>query len=234
MATIVQKQVRKNKGRPSQYTLYTITCLENGKVYIGVATWFNERVGSHFSALKRGVHANIGLQKDFNLYGKDGFCVDVVNRYDSKFEAARIEKYYTDHIFVKNQNICYNIISGGIDVASQIRKRYNDGVRKDAEHQKMVSEKLSKSLKGRIFTEETKRKLSAKAKARIVSKETRLKFSKKRALGGNPRAKRCVNIVTGVEYSSLKEASIDMGVNYDCLRARIDNNYSNNIMKWLQ
>lgn len=46
------------------------------------------------------------------------------------------------------------------------------------ESKRAISEGVSKSLKGRNLSDETKRKISEKAKGRVVSDETRLKLSK--------------------------------------------------------
>lgn len=52
------------------------------RIYIGSSKNVEERINQHFSQLKRGVHYNLSLQKDYdwNGDGKDDFSVILLNR----------------------------------------------------------------------------------------------------------------------------------------------------------
>lgn len=53
--------------------LYIITCIPEQKHYIGQSENVVRRINAHKSHLKRNVHENTALQKDFNFYGEKNF-----------------------------------------------------------------------------------------------------------------------------------------------------------------
>lgn len=79
--------------------IYTITCTETGKVYVGSSINIIKRKNRHFSDLKHNRHYNRYLQNAWNKYGEDNFIFEIleicdtdnlltcelnwINRYDS-------------------------------------------------------------------------------------------------------------------------------------------------------
>lgn len=60
------------------YYIYKIENLINHKIYIGLTNNIARRRTRHFSDLKRNVHDNHFLQKEYNIYGKESFDFNIV------------------------------------------------------------------------------------------------------------------------------------------------------------
>ncbi len=179
-----------------KHYLYCITCLINNKVYIGITQSYFQRIVDHKYKLKVGKHRNRFLQEDYNKYGEENFAYDFISEFESKTEALRIEKYYTDCLLGLDKTLCYNIVSGG-----------NGG------YFKM---KLRSHIKP--ITEETREKLRQRSKRQKQSIECREKRKEKLKGGRCYRAKKVVDKETGKVYLCLKDAAPEAGVNYNTLR----------------
>ena len=68
------------------YYIYKIENLVNHKKYIGLTNNIARRKCRHFGDLKRGVHDNQFLQKEYNIYGLE----------DSAYENIRVDKAISD------------------------------------------------------------------------------------------------------------------------------------------
>lgn len=88
--------------------IYIIKNKINNKVYIGKTIHLTKsRWNQHINDLNKNKHCNSGLQRDWNLYGKEFFdfslleCVrhELINDYENKWIKA-----YKDN--------CYNIVGG--------------------------------------------------------------------------------------------------------------------------
>ena len=55
--------------------LYRILCIPTDKIYIGQSKNAIARLNAHKRSLVRHIHANKGLQYDFDLYGLEAFCL---------------------------------------------------------------------------------------------------------------------------------------------------------------
>jgi group I intron endonuclease len=58
--------------------VYQITCLVNGKVYIGQSKYLNARFSEHVKHLLENIHSTHELQSDFNAYGIDAFEIVIL------------------------------------------------------------------------------------------------------------------------------------------------------------
>jgi|TARA_R110000868_G_scaffold383789_1_gene651077 group I intron endonuclease len=56
-------------------TIYGLTCTATGKVYVGCTSKVAKRMREHLSLLRRGLHAEPDLQKDFTAYGEASFRI---------------------------------------------------------------------------------------------------------------------------------------------------------------
>jgi group I intron endonuclease len=83
--------------------IYSITNNSNGYVYIGSSKNIKRRFYNHNNKLKRGVHENIFLQKEFIVYGDDNFIFDIL----MICEESELYKYEEE--FLKKFNLLYNI-----------------------------------------------------------------------------------------------------------------------------
>lgn len=92
-------------------TIYKITNLTNGKVYIGQTNGNGSgRRRAHLSLLRRGVHKNCHLQNAFNKYGEENFNFEVICRCPlDKLDEIEIK------IIAEQKELgnCYNIENGG-------------------------------------------------------------------------------------------------------------------------
>lgn len=55
------------------YYIYKIENIVNHKIYIGLTNNIKRRRCRHFGDLRRGVHDNHFLQKEYDIYGADNF-----------------------------------------------------------------------------------------------------------------------------------------------------------------
>lgn len=134
--------------------IYKITNLIDGKVYIGQTINYNRRVKAHIAKLKKQTHHNEHLQRAWNLYGEDSFSFEFILECSvsnlDKLEIAKIEEY--DCV-----RTGYNLVDGG-----QKFRNFSPELRA----------KMSKALKGRVFSESHKRNISAAQKGKVIKKES--------------------------------------------------------------
>lgn len=77
--------------------IYIITCLANGKKYVGRTIRPEERFRAHLSSLKSGKHSNEALQADFNIYGEDAFDIELLGEdtmENGKSDEAKWMEYF--------------------------------------------------------------------------------------------------------------------------------------------
>ena len=83
----------------------------SGKSYVGSTKDHKERYWSHISKLKRNIHDNKELQKDFNLLGRDNFEMIMLEECSIDMLLER-EQFWSDKIINKyntRKNVCSNI-----------------------------------------------------------------------------------------------------------------------------
>lgn len=175
--------MRKNKT----CGIYCIKNTANNKLYIGQSICIEDRWCKHKSALRRGVHDNILLQKDWDKYGSDCFRLVVIEKCNRE-QLDKKERYYiNDYHSLDNEN-GYNMTHGGklnviaTDLSKQrlsnsIKKSYNDELKekrkKDAIKQwanPNIKEKImgkNNGMYGKTHTKEAREKMSKAAKGRI-------------------------------------------------------------------
>lgn len=88
--------------------IYKITCVPNGKIYIGSSVDVRNRWWNHKSQLKHQKHTNQHLQRAYDKYGKEAFLWEVIEEC-SKEQLRLREQHYLDTLqpFYKN-NIGFN------------------------------------------------------------------------------------------------------------------------------
>lgn len=82
-----------------KYYVYVIINPSNQKRYIGMTTNINRRYNQHLNALKKGVHSNTSMQKDFNKIGSFKFKIleECFTYEDSLYiEREYIQEFHTD------------------------------------------------------------------------------------------------------------------------------------------
>lgn len=58
--------------------IYKITCIANGKVYIGSSNNISKRIKEHYNNLRKQKHINIYFQRLWNKYGENTFIAEVI------------------------------------------------------------------------------------------------------------------------------------------------------------
>lgn len=163
--------------------IYVITSSINGKIYIGSASNLLLRKEQHFSKLEKGKHENIHLLNHYNKHGIDSLWFGIIE-FCPKEKLIEIEQWYID-----NWKPEFNIlkIAGSTlglkwtDEGKERSSKAKTGIKNPAygiPKTKEMKERISNTLKGRIFSEETRRKISESHKYRKpISEETKRKMS---------------------------------------------------------
>lgn len=162
-----------------KYTIYTITCKNNGKIYYGRSQEYEKRTRAHLNMLRSNTHNNLYMQEDFNNYGESSFIFEIIHEYDNIQKSIEIEQQYID----ENIGIGYNIggsICGGDLFTTNPRKEEIRELRRKLATGK--SNPMYGKPKSQIMIDAVK-----KANSKAVS-------------------------IEGVVYSSIREASIKLGI----------------------
>lgn len=145
--------------------IYKITCLSNGKVYIGQSVDMIKRKASHFYTLRHNKHRNKYLQNCYDKYGEKDLEFQILEI--CKFEELDLkEEYYMNLYNSTNKKFGFNL-------------KYNEG--KQYRHSEETKKKISEKHKGRKVSDETRRRMSIAFKGRKLSKESieKIRFTKK-------------------------------------------------------
>jgi hypothetical protein len=133
--------------------------------YIGVSTKFKDRARRHKNKLLKNKHENKHLQNACDLYDIRNLIWDIV--LISKEDYC----YKIENKLRPNKNIGWNLEKGGIKAPDTTGRVLTDGHK----------EKLSKSLRGRPTSIETREKLSNSLMGHNVSDEQILKYKNSRS-----------------------------------------------------
>lgn len=81
------------------HTIYRIVCFRSFKVYIGQTQtkYERNRFRNHFSMLRDNKHHSVKLQADYNLYGRDAFYLEVLERGIPDGQINGLESHYITH-----------------------------------------------------------------------------------------------------------------------------------------
>jgi group I intron endonuclease len=170
--------------------VYSITCLENGWVYIGSTLSFRSRWKTHKSHLNTGRHKVPGLQADWDKYGADAFICDVISVVTDRDERYACEQKHIDTAWATGK--CYNLSPSA---------KNNAGHRFTAEQRQHVSDAMAGKPKSpehranlwqdREVTPEFREQMAVNGrmlKDKPKSDETRAKMSQAQRGGGNAHA----------------------------------------------
>ena len=158
--------------------IYRILCIINEKVYIGATQNIEIRKYNHWWRLQNNRHENSDIQKDYNIYGKEKFLIDILDTcFDD--EADELEQFWIDAHGSMESDDVYNLFGGGRRtrgckkvrdkqiasnkkrvLSADSKKKISDGVKKafadgrlkrekSEEHQKKINESLRESWKKR-------------------------------------------------------------------------------------
>lgn len=96
-----------------KYKVYLLQNTQNPKVYVGYTgqKYVSSRFGKHRQEAKRGKDTH--LYRAMRLYGSDSFYWNVIGDFDTKQEAATVEKIWIVLLQSKNPEFGYNTTDGG-------------------------------------------------------------------------------------------------------------------------
>lgn len=164
-------------------TIYKITNIKTGKVYIGKTTRsLNDRLQGHINSADRG--DNFKLSRAIRKYGKENFIIEPIGFAEIRDELNEKEVYYINEY--KSLETGYNMTIGG--------EGGNTYIDKSDEEMKAISEKISAALRknngnrgqligpkngmyGKHHTPEVKERMSRALKGKKFSKEHNRKIS---------------------------------------------------------
>lgn len=144
--------------------IYKITCLVNGKVYIGQSSNLTKRLTDHKGMFVKGNHKSILLQEAYNKYGPENFTYEIIELCPQNKLEER-ERFYLKQLGWPNPDKLFNVENGG-----------NKGKKLGEE----TKEKIRQAHIGLKVSDETKTKISKTTTGKPKSTETRQKISKAR------------------------------------------------------
>jgi hypothetical protein len=97
-----------NDFPPHSPGVYQITCLANGKIYVGSAISLRRRWNGHRRALQGGYHHNPHLQSAWNKYGESQFKFSVLELTGID-DVLRAEQIWIDRTGCADQRVGFNI-----------------------------------------------------------------------------------------------------------------------------
>ena len=214
--------------------IYKITCLDNGKVYVGSAIWIKKRWSSHKVCLKRNTHHNPHLQSAFNKYGKESFIYEVLEEC-SKNKLIEREQYWMGRYKAVDKTIGFNIVPYAdrkemseetklkISLANKGRKRSKQTRAKMRYAQQNRSKEwkrnIAKSKLGKHLSKKHKEACSLAAIKRwdregrnpkplkLGSEELRKKRSESHMGQISVNSKKCICVETGEIFDSIRSAA---------------------------
>lgn len=106
--------------------IYRITNKINNKIYIGQSVDVNRRIKDHKRALKKGIHNNVYLQREFDKYGACNFDFSIVQRCPVD-ELDRLEIETIKSLNCMDNKKGYNMEGGGnknkiVSLATRMKK----------------------------------------------------------------------------------------------------------------
>lgn len=111
--TILKRSTGLKSGKQVVYhrirnVVYKITNLKNGKIYVGSASYYDKRIGTHISRLRRNKHDNRYLQSTFNKYGESVLSFEILEvcNQDNLLEK---EQFWIDSTNCTDRKIGYNL-----------------------------------------------------------------------------------------------------------------------------
>lgn len=141
--------------------IYITTNMINGKKYIGQRRYYK--------GWEKYLGSGVNITRAIEKYGSENFKKDIIYIANSQKELNEKEIYFIEKYNALNNSNFYNIAKGGYD---------NPLEGKSKKEIELIHKKISKTLKGKVFTLEDKKKLQGIPK-KFKSEEDRKKHKEK-------------------------------------------------------
>lgn len=190
----------------------------NGKTYVGSSVNLTARLYKYFS-VKHLNKYKTPIHNALLKYGFNNFSLEILEYCEQGVDPITREQYYFGLL-----NPEYNILE---IAGSSLGFKHSDETLKFFKNSRKVSEatknNLSLAATGRILTESDKVKISLARKGIKLSDETRAKISAvTTARIGVPVIVKNVNTNTELEYTSLTDAALAIGVSRTAVKKVVD------------
>lgn len=119
--------------------VYKITCIVNNKFYIGCTKNIETRWKIHLYDLKKRLHHNGELQKDFSMYGEYMFTLEIIERCELKYLRIK-EKEYID-LLKPEYNLPVAKYWLGKKFTEEVKNKFRE-VRKGKKHNNSTKQKM--------------------------------------------------------------------------------------------
>lgn len=210
------------------------------KNYVGSSVNLKKRLREHFFCLNKNIHSNKRLQNIYNKYGKEVFNVNIVAYCPPEY-CIKLEQWFLDNIknLLNHLKFAYSAKGRVTKKSTKLRisKKLKGKIVSD-ETKKLLS--LSKVGKPHYVSDDTKRKMSESGKQKVFSKTHREnlrlaalnrsnKLSEKVKGENNPSSKLNWDIVKEIRNSDL--AVKDLAIKYNVAKMTIYKIKNNKIWK---
>ena len=185
---------------PRTSGIYKITCMVNGKIYVGSSNNLRKRWKNHTKSLQQNTHHNQYLQRGWNKYGADAFVFEVIELV-MPWALLDREQYWLDTLkpfSPKGFNISLTANAGmggrkhsieartkmsGAKKGKSLSEKHRSKISKSIQGIKRTPEEIAKTVATRrrngtyTHSQESRAKISASGLGRKHTTETRMKIS---------------------------------------------------------
>lgn len=158
--------------------IYKLTCVVNGKIYVGKATDLEARLYMHSRAYD---HRRSALHRAIRKHGFKEFTVEILDHTENDEQLSQCEREWIEKLNATDRRVGYNITSGGN--GGMLGYRFTDEQRAllsaqrkgRKQHPNVVSALLRAA--SRPKSDQTKKRMSEAAKLRGLNVEYRHRMS---------------------------------------------------------
>lgn len=184
-----------------KHTIYQITNLLNGMIYIGKHSTTTPYDMKYYWG------SSDWLKSSIKIHGKKNFKREILFVFDIEEEAFQKEVEIVDEDFVSREDT-YNLKVGG-QGSSGGKNHFRYG----KHHTEETKRKISESHKGKVITEETRKKMSESQKGRARSEETKRKIGdihRGKVVSKEARRNMSLNSGQKLSLSVIKQRRLDV------------------------
>lgn len=171
---------------PNVAGIYKLTCIYNGKVYIGKAINLNKRLNSHRYCERRS-KGRCYFENVIIKYGWNSFVVEIIETFenfdktkDNKFLLEK-EAYYIGVFESTNKDIGYNICTYSQDRTGLVHSDDTKEKMSKAKLGKPLSDHHKEAIKNKMSTEENREKMRNYNLGKTHSEESKEKMRQPRS-----------------------------------------------------